>query len=184
MKKINSKSKPSTPVSTSVINNDNFCLKSKRSQEEMVGFGIIIVIVAVIILLFLRFSLTNNKESSIESYEAENFVLGVLQQTTDCQNNQEFLNVNKLIFGCYNNNVCEDGRDSCEVLSNILTNILEKSWDVTSESQYKGYKLEIQSNGENMINITEGKLIGNSKGTTQDFSRSGNDFQLIFTVYN
>lgn len=156
--------------------------RKTRGQEEMVGFGLIIIIVAIIILIFLRFSLTEQK-SNIESFEADNFVFGFLQHTTDCKNNQKFLNVKELIFECYNEKRCEDGRIACEILNSTLTNIIEKSWDVNEGSQYQGYKLIINSNQANLINMSSGKLNGNSKGTSQDFSRSGNEFQILFGVY-
>lgn len=158
-------------------------LKSKLAQEEMVGFAMIIIIVAVIMLLFLRLSLTKNSGENIGSYEAENFIFGFLQHTTDCRNNQDFMNIKKLIFECYNKNECEDGRDTCVVLNATLSDIVKKSWDISEGSEYKGYKLEIYSNEESVMNMSEGRLAGNNKGANQDFSRSGSDFQIFLTVY-
>ena len=43
----------------------------KKAQEEIVGFSMIIVIVAVILLIFLSFSLKSPPKSEVESFEVE-----------------------------------------------------------------------------------------------------------------
>ncbi|MBU4116158.1 MAG: hypothetical protein KKG94_00235, partial [Nanoarchaeota archaeon] len=93
--------KRSTPASTR--NNWNQFVSCKRSQEEIVGFALIIIIVAVILLIFLGFYLRAPQKEIIESYEIESFIQSFLQYTSDCESNLEFLPVKNLIFACYEN---------------------------------------------------------------------------------
>ena len=45
--------------------------KDKLGQEEMIGFVLIIILVAIIILVFLSFSLKKPVKDNVESYEVE-----------------------------------------------------------------------------------------------------------------
>ena len=65
-------------------------IKRKKAQEEMVGFALIIILVAVILLIFLGFSLRDQEKETIESYEVESFIQSFLQYTSDCRDNLEF----------------------------------------------------------------------------------------------
>ena len=58
-------------------------LKNKKSQEEIVGFVVVIVLIAVIALVFLGLSLTK-KQEPIESRQVSNLLGAMLQYTTDC----------------------------------------------------------------------------------------------------
>ena len=98
--------------------------RKKRAQEEMVGFALIIILVAVIFLVFLGFSLRNQEKKNVESYEVESFLQSLLQYTTKCENNVERLSVRKLISSCYAKEKCLDEKNSCDVLKSDLTRIL------------------------------------------------------------
>ena len=157
--------------------------KSKVGQEEMVGFMLIIIIVAVIMLVFLSFYLRDSPKEIVESYEVESFIQAFLQHTTDCRDNLEYLSIRKLIFDCDDGGICLDGRDICEVLDSTLTNLVEESWKVDSDTPIKGYELNITSNKEEMLLIKKGNKTNNYRGAMQDFSRSGNLFEILFTAY-
>ncbi len=176
------KSKRSTPALT-LEGGKQIWLKSKRSQEEMLGFVLIIIIVAVIMLVFLGFYLRDSPKEIVESYEVESFIQAFLQHTTDCRDNLEYLSIRKLIFDCNEGGTCLDGRDTCEVLDSTLTNLVEESWKVGSDTPIKGYELNITSNKEEMLLIKKGNKTNNYRGTMQDFSRSGNLFEILFTAY-
>ena len=117
----------------------------KKAQEEMVGFALIIIIVAVILLIFLGFALRGQEKETVESYEVESFIQSFLHYTSDCRDNLEFLSVQKLISGCSNNVRCLDGRSTCEVLEPILKGIVEESWSTGADKPIKGYELRINS---------------------------------------
>lgn len=158
----------------------------KRAQEQMVGFALIIIIVAVILLVFLGFSLRNSQKENVESYEVKSFIQAFLQYTTDCRdsNDLEYLSIKKLIFDCNSGKECLDNRDTCEVLNSTLTEIIEESWKIEGDRPVKGYKLDITQNEvEVILSLEEGNITKNYKSSMQDFSKSGNSFEIIFTAY-
>ncbi len=161
--------------------------KSKRSQEELIGFVLIIVIVAIILLVFLGFSLRNNSQKeTVESYEVESFIYVSLQYTSDCKNNFEYLSIQKLISSCVREENClyeEQEKNSCEVLNSTLKNILKESWPIGDERPVKGYKFNITSEGLGIISLSEGNFTGNSKGSSQDFIIRGNTIDIFFKAY-
>ncbi len=156
---------------------------SKKAQEEMVGFAIILVIVAVILLVVLGSSLRRSDREVLESYEVSGFIQSFLQYTTGCEGSRENFTVQKLIFECDVEAKCIDGRNSCSVLENTVDDMLKESWNVGEEFLVKGYELIILSNLGEIVNITEGERTNNYKGSSQDFSRSGSNVEILFTAY-
>ncbi len=160
--------------------------KFKKSQEEMVGFALIIILVSVILLAFLGFSL-NRQQEAIQSYEVGNFIQAFLQYTTDCEEYRGHYSVKELIFECEKNETCSDGNLTCDVLSTTLEEISEESWPMPP---YKGYELTILTNDTQgimeLVKIEEGNFTNNNyKGASQSFSkmRPRKDFDIIFNVY-
>ena len=154
--------------------------KSKKEQEEMVWFALIIIVVAVILLIFLGFALRGQEKETVESYEVESFIQSFLHYTSDCRDNLEFLSVQKLISGCSNNVKCLDGRLTCEVLEPILKGIVEESWLTGEERPVKGYELKINSAGGDILELKEGNITVNSKGSVQFLP---NNIEIFFTAY-
>ena len=157
--------------------------KSKKGQEEMVGFVIIIVIVAVVLLVLLGFMLRNNKSQAIESYEVENFISASLQYTSDCGNQVEFLSVEDLIVSCEEEEMCLDERDSCEVLDETLKGMIEKAWNVSKESAVKGYKFRVTLDGEEKFSLEKGNETSNYRGAFQDIPRGSDTYKVSLNVY-
>lgn len=155
----------------------------KKAQEEMVGFALIMILVAVILLIFLSFSLSNSDKEIVESYEVESFISATLQYTSDCEDNLEHLSVQKLIFDCQDNDKCLDERSTCEALNTTLLNIIEESWKVEGDRPIKGYELKIIVDEEEMLLLKKGNVTSNYKGSIQDFSRRGEDYELTFKAY-
>ena len=156
---------------------------NKSAQEEMVGFALIVIIVTVILLILLAFWLKSPKGQGVESYEVESFLQASLQYTTDCRDNFRFLSIQRLIFECNDRQTCSDGRNSCEALESTLRGIIEESWKIQGDRPIKGYSLNITSNDEELLSITQGNLTNNYKGSMQDFSKVGDDFEIIFSAY-
>ena len=168
------------------------CPTSKRSQEEIVGFALIIIIVSVILLFFLSFSLRGSQNMEIQSYEVEGFIQAFLQYTSDCEDSRGFLSVQDLIFSCDAGDTCleeEEERIACDVLRDTLGRICENSWSVGEDTPIKGYKLNITSDGEEIPK--EGGIfpfideVGTSdyKGAMQNFMRRGKNYDISFKVY-
>lgn len=156
-------------------------LKSKKAQEEIVGFALIIIVVAVILLVFLGFSLGKSSQN-IQSYEIQSFVQSMIQSTTQCQDNFGYVSVENLIFMCTQGNNCIDGESSCSILNSTLQGMLDQAWPVGS-GPIRGYNLNITSNNGNPISMIKGNLTGNSEGTNQNFPNGGNSIEIIFSVY-
>jgi hypothetical protein len=141
-------------------------MKSRKAQEEMVGFVLIMLIVAVIFLVFLtifvRRGITN---TDVESLEVSHFLDSILEYTTDCSLDQgvpyTYLNVGDLFRECTDNNfkncvgytdpnpddALEEGQTTCEILSDTIERIIEndRSWgnfDLKEGSQYSGYSFD------------------------------------------
>ena len=159
-------------------------IKSKRAQEEIVGFALIIIIVSVILLFFLSFALRSSRNMEIQSYEVEGFIQAFLQHTSDCQDDLGFLSVQELIFSCGQDNEesCLDGENTCVVMESLLTEICENSWNVGENTPIKGYELRILSDEMDFL-IDKGDITQNYKGAMQDFVKRGEDYEVSFKAY-
>lgn len=164
--------------------------KSKKAQEEMVGFALILIIVSVIILVFFSLSI-KNKGVVEESYVTDNFLQAILPYTTDCYISGSPADIDKLAKRCSSQGyeMCDDGeRSYCEVLNETLEEILELSWPVylgeDEESYYKGYDFKIldfsiEDNPILLTNLTKGKETNTYKGSQQNVEH----MNIIFKVY-
>lgn len=155
----------------------------RKAQEEIVGFALIIIVVAVIMLIFLSFTLNNSERESVESYEAESFIQSMLQYNTDCKNNFEKISVQDLIFDCIQEKQCLDGRDSCKVLDDTVKGILDASWPAGEDRPIRGYSLNITTENGKVMSVEKGNRTVNSKGASQNFFSSGESVGVIFRAY-
>lgn len=159
-------------------------IKNKRAQEEMVGFALIIIIVAVILLVFLGLFLSKPNNQTIQSYEAESFVQSMLQYSTQCQDYYGYVSVQNLIFMCSSGNSCSDNEDSCAVLTSTVGEILNHSWIVGQGGPIKGYTLNITSNNGEIAAFTAGNITSNSEGASQDLPpNQGTSISILFNGY-
>jgi hypothetical protein len=158
-------------------------IKNKKGQEEMVGFVVIIIIVAVVLLVLLSFLLKSPDKNAVESYEVESFIQAVLQYTSDCENQIEFLSVQDLIVSCARGERCLDERESCEILNETLQKVIDEAWNVNEQSAVKGYKFSVKIEGEEILLFKEGNETRNYKGAFQDFAKRGSDYEISMNVY-
>lgn len=157
--------------------------KNKRAQEEIVGFVVIVVIISVALLILLGFLLRSSDKTSVESYEIESFIQSTLQYTSDCEDYMEYLSIQKLIIACEEGQTCLDGMDSCEVLDDILEDIIKSGWNVGEQSVIKGYKFKIMVGGQEKLLLEEGNKTVNYKGAFHDFTKKGTNYEVFFDVY-
>ncbi len=158
---------------------------NKKAQEEMIGFGLIIMIVLVIMMVFLGFSLRSPEKQGVESYEVESFIQAMLQYHTDCSKNYKYnyLEIQDLIFSCDKQEICLDDRDSCQVLELTLKDIARENWQITGDRPVKGYEVNITSNGEELVSFLQGNTTYNYKSSSQPFRKSGSRIEIFFTAY-
>lgn len=152
---------------------------NKIAQEEMVGFALIMIIVAVIILVFVALSITSPQQEGVNSYEVESFLQALLQKTTDCYYNSEYVSVQSLILRCKNKAYCDDERSTCEVLNTTLKEETGKFW-----TKQEGYRLVIGIGEGIMVDLKEGNVSNTYKGAVQRFSVSGETLQISFKAYS
>jgi hypothetical protein len=157
-------------------------IKTKKAQEEMVGFAVIIILVSIIILGILFFVLRAGTKQAIESYEVESFIQASLQYTTTCSDSFGNLTIRKLAFQCIDEIKCIDGRQSCDVLNETVKGLLDASWPIES-SPIKGYEFLMQSSLKNVLEIKKGNVTNNYKGSLQDFTTSQQQLKVSLKVY-
>ncbi|MFH1187199.1 MAG: hypothetical protein V1697_03470 [Candidatus Levyibacteriota bacterium] len=157
----------------------------KKAQEEITGFAMIIIIVAVILVIFLRFALTSPQKDTIESYEVESYLQSLLQKTSDCKStdNLRYYSVKELMFKCYSNETCLDGKRICDVFVKELGTVSNQSWDIGVGSSIRGYSVNATVNGARLQSLAYGNRTRSSKGASQELIKEGNMFNLEFKAY-
>jgi hypothetical protein len=154
-------------------------MKKNKAQEEMIGFALIVIIVAVIILVFINFSVRKETREPVENYEVESFIQVVLQYTSDCENYLEYLPIQKVIISCNNHEKCLDGRNACEVLNQTLTQITEESWTAESNGLTKGYQINITDGEKAIFFLEKGNMTKNYKGATQALGKDNIQVRVL-----
>ena len=121
-------------------------MKNKRAQEEMVGFVLIMIIVAVIFLVFLGIFLSQrDSETKIESADVSQFLDAALEYTTTCSQNSgyTYLSLEDAIISCYKGEICEkDGvsASTCEIAELVFKDLIESAWVFSPQSKTTGYE--------------------------------------------
>ena len=152
------------------FNRMNLFTKSKRSQHEIVGFILMVVIVVIIGLFMLVFYL-REEPLRYKSLNLQNFLQSVMSYTTDCFVDGES-DLEDLIKGCYRNDMCGE-RMACDVLKETLSEILHESWLVSNQSPVNAYSVEIyyeedrgeaEKFGEEILKLEDGNCTGSKTG--------------------
>ena len=144
----------------------------KLGQEEMVGFVLIMVIVAVVFLVFLGIGIRKPGDSKIESIEISQFLESSMEYTTSCAINYipNYASLSELFDDCLSGNRCYDGKTACEILNSTLTGLFEASWQISSEGAIKGYNFtstySTDTSKEIIIELSKGSCEGNRRGAS------------------
>src|SRR3989344_2056802 len=99
-------------------------IKSKRSQEEMVGFVAIIVLVSVIALVFIAISLRKGEVK--QGKEIENFLHSALLETS-CITNYTNYELRDIIVSCEKNEECNN-ENACNILNKTINRLINLSF--------------------------------------------------------
>ena len=151
----------------------------------MVGFALIIIIVAIIFIVLLVSYIKNSSQSeNLANQEANSFIQASLQCTTLCEQNLKNITLQELIFACQKEESCAYGMNSCNVLNNTIKGLITKSWNVGVNNSIKGYSLLIFSEEEQILNITSGVVTNNYKGAEQDFAKDNKLVTILFNAYS
>lgn len=158
----------------------------------MVGFALILILVAVIFIVFISVYIKRPVER-VTDYEVNSFVQAVLQYTTQCQEESlDNLSVQKLISQCQDRNPCYyKEMDPCIMLNSTIKEIAKESWNVKPGSPIKGYSFIINtSEGNNLpqkmfLNITGGVVTNNYRTGFQPFGNpNGENIIILFNAYS
>lgn len=169
--------------------------RNKKAQEEMVGFALIVIIVAIIFMVFISIYIKKPQEK-VADYETSSFVQAILQYTTICQEEtlqnltvQELLSKCQEGNPCYYNEIIHTESRPCEILNDTIKEIIKESWKVGPENPIKGYSfvVNVSEDGrteEQFLNIKEGVVTNNYRGSEQDFGKSRGTWKYMVILFN
>ncbi len=104
----------------------------KKSQAEIVGLVIIVLLITVGLLFFVKFVVLNDSDSDpkknyVDSELASNMINVLLKTTTDCKKSS----MTELFQDCagFQRIECNDGMDSCSKIQQVSRNIFNNTLD-------------------------------------------------------
>jgi len=115
---------------------------NKKAQEEMVGFVLVVILVAVILLIFIGIFIRSDRgPDNTANLEVTQFLDAMLGYTTNCAIRYEpdYSSVEQLIVDCNKGKLCTSGQMACDVLDETVEKILEASWRISPERPVTGY---------------------------------------------
>ncbi len=149
-------------------------LLRKKGQEEMVGFVVIVVLVAIVSVVLLGISFREKTPSTgRDSSEIYQFLESMMGYTTDCalQYEPDYSELSELIAECNSNSaiICTNEENVCDKAETSIKEILSSSFKVGDDRPIKGYEFEAVYSNENDIdaifNISEGVCNGSFEGS-------------------
>ena len=116
----------------------------KKAQEEIVGFVLVIVLIAVISLVFLGLQLSKKPEV-VESKHELSLIDAMLKYTTDCSvYPPEYESFADMIKSCYQGKQCINGVSSCQALNSASAGMLDAVLpSVSSDRPITAYQMNI-----------------------------------------
>lgn len=144
----------------------------KRGQEEIVGFVLIIVLVAIALVIFIGISFRNSGSERLESTDVYQFIASSMEITSDCAlaTSEDYAQVKDLFRACQAGKTCYDGKDSCGHLKEILGQVIDKSWNVQDQGSIASYnwlsEYVIGDTREKLLEIKRGNCTGSSYGSS------------------
>ena len=138
------KIKNKTSCLESEFKRKSLLIQNTRAQHEIVGFILIVVIVAVIGLFLLVFYLRKEPVRH-ESLDLQNFLQSSMLYTTHCAISFEpqYDSLQDLIRSCYKNQKCLNDKMACLVLNETLADLIKESWMVSEDRPVNAFSLLI-----------------------------------------
>jgi hypothetical protein len=144
----------------------------KKGQEEIVGFVLIVVLVAIIFLVFLGIYLRQKTPiNQKESKDVSQFLESAMEYTTECAVGAEpdYSSLGRLVKDCQSRAICKpSGREACDILKETISKAVESSWNIGVDSPNKGYIFNATYKSdyanENIIFISKGTCSVNMIG--------------------
>jgi hypothetical protein len=143
----------------------------KKAQEEIIGFVLIVVIVAIIFLVFLGiFARQKAPVTQKESTDVSQYLESMMEYTSDCAISYvpAFSNLGTLVKDCDSKFMCQSGKSACETLNRTLREAIEMTWKIGADRPIKGYIFNASyvsdSTARDVMFIMEGKCSSNRMG--------------------
>ena len=156
-----------------------------KGQSEIVGFVLIVVIVAILAVFFLAFTLRQPSDKP-ESKEIVNFLISMQTYTSSCAISYEpqYLELSSLIKRCYNNagEICLSGEEVCQVLNLTLSSMLTDSWRDKSWQFSLYYNQEEQK--DKFFSLEQGNITANYAGAEQPIENDYGNIVMKMNVYS
>jgi len=147
--------------------------RERKAQEEIVGFVLVVVIVAVIFLVFLGIYLSREKPvNAKESIDVSQFLESAMHYTTGCiTSSNVYSTLGDLIKECWAGATCTNmnNKRACDVLNKTVSDVIEANWRICKDiCPYKGYLFDSVYNStsaaEGVISIAKGNCSFNRIG--------------------
>ncbi|MBW2977589.1 hypothetical protein KY331_01970 [Candidatus Woesearchaeota archaeon] len=123
-----------------------FTSKNKKSQTEMMGLVVVVILITLALLFVLSFIVLRKpstlKKQYTQSEIAANTLYALLETSTDCTGDIKCRNVGGLLANCAENPAtegtcdCPDGSRSCRYAESVINEILDRtliSWNLDFE---------------------------------------------------
>lgn len=138
--------------------------ENKKSQQEIVGFVLIVVLVIIGLMVFLIISVRNSPEP-VNSLAIENMLASIMKHTTGCAIvfEPQFDSFEDLFKSCYEEDECSNlGRPACDYLNESLRIVVKDLMD--SEATVGAYQVDFfvkdDEGQQGLLRITEGNCTG------------------------
>ena len=144
------------------------------------------IIIAVIAIIFISLSVNKNSNQSTEDFEVNSFLKALMEKTTVCEKNSDFVSVKDLVFECGRGFVCqgENEKDSCDILNETIKNAMGDNWIVENGSSVRGYSILIYYEEGILIDRTKGIVQGEYKGAMQNYAKGSEETEVQLKIYS
>lgn len=131
---------------------------NKKAQEEIVGFAVIMILVAIILVILLSLYLNNGNDEALEDFQLTNFVNVITEITTECSSYRYpgGLPIEELVSECALKRDCLEGDTACDILERTIEEIMDEAWPVGPDWPQKGYEMTITEDNEEIIILSKG----------------------------
>ncbi|MBM3247649.1 hypothetical protein FJZ17_03880 [Candidatus Pacearchaeota archaeon] len=123
--------------------------ENKKAQQEIVGFVIIVIIVAVVGVIFLGIYLKPQPSVATKDAEINNLLISTSKYTTSCYKDSEpnYRTIEDLVVDCYQYKKCGDGEFACIVLNRTYSEMLNRVWIAGDTSAIRHYEIKAYYQG-------------------------------------
>lgn len=168
-------------------------MRIKKAQEEIVGFVLIIVLIAVIALVFLGFQLRQKPVAS-ESKQVGNLLDSMLKYTTECAvSPPQYDTLRDLIKSCYEQDRCSNGMSACQYLQDTTDKMLASALpDIEAERPIKAYQLNAsysttqfvfgEKSRADVLVVSKGKCTGSSMAYKEFLPLESGDIEVMLRI--